>query len=106
MRFKKGQSGNPAGRPRGARNKLSEQFIAALAEDFASHGAEVIARVRTERPDQYLRVIAAILPKEVVEFDDYRTIHELSDDELRTIAFGGLKRPAQEKRALPAELSR
>jgi hypothetical protein len=32
--FEPGQSGNPAGRPKGARNKLSEVFLQALAEDF------------------------------------------------------------------------
>ena len=35
------QPGNP-GRPKGSRNKLGEDFIAAVAEDFAKHGMKAI----------------------------------------------------------------
>jgi Family of unknown function (DUF5681) len=45
-RWKPGQSGNPAGRPKGARNKLSEDFLNAFAQDFEQHGAAVIEKVR------------------------------------------------------------
>jgi hypothetical protein len=78
--FKKGEVANPAGRPKGSRNKLGEDFVKALAEDFESHGVEVIATVRAEKPDQYLKVIASLLPKEV---EIKRTsLDGLTDDEL------------------------
>ena len=32
--FKPGQSGNPRGRPKGSRHKLSERFFAELCEDW------------------------------------------------------------------------
>jgi len=64
-RIKPGEVRNPAGRPKGARSKLGEDFLKAMQEDFAAHGVTAIAKVRDEKPDQYLKVIASILPKEV-----------------------------------------
>ena len=80
--------GNP-GRPKGSRNKLSEEFLSALAADFEKHGAKVIAEVRSSRPDQYLRVIAAIVPKQLSMIDDDRSLSEMSDAELMAIASRG-----------------
>jgi hypothetical protein len=48
----------PAGRPKGARSKLSESFLKALSEDFATNGIEVIEKVRSSRPHEYLKIVA------------------------------------------------
>ncbi len=56
--YKPGQSGNPAGRQKGSRNKLGEAFVEALHDDFAKYGVAAIETVRDEKPDQYLKVIA------------------------------------------------
>ena len=74
--FKPGQGG----RPRGSRNKLGEDFINALADDFARHGAVAIERVREEKPDAYLKVIATLMPKDLNL--NVRQLDDLSDEQL------------------------
>jgi hypothetical protein len=63
--WKPGESGNPRGRPKGARNRLGESFLTALETDFNEHGTKVIEAVRVERPHEYLKVVASLLPKQV-----------------------------------------
>ena len=62
--FQKGRSGNPTGRRRGSKNKLTKTFLEILAGDFARHGAG--ARLRERDPATYLRLVASIVPKELV----------------------------------------
>ena len=61
--WKPGESGNPAGRPKGSRNKLSEEFVADA--DWCEHGAAAIQTVRETRPDVYVKVVASLLPRQV-----------------------------------------
>lgn len=63
-RFQPGQSGNPAGRPKGSRNKLSEAVICDILQDWEMHGMKAIEETRKNNPAQYLRVVAALIPKE------------------------------------------
>ncbi len=62
-RFKPGQSGNPKGRPKGARSRLSEAFLQELAEHWEQNGRDVLDQVRNNDPSTYLRVIASLIPK-------------------------------------------
>lgn len=78
--FVKGVSGNPAGKPKGARHALTENFVKALHDDFAEHGTAAIVSVRTEKPDQYLKVIASLVPKDVNL--NVNNLDEMSDAEL------------------------
>jgi hypothetical protein len=77
-----GQSGNPNGRPKGSKNKLGEDFIAALHKDFQANGKVTIEIARRTDPVQYLKVIAAVIPKEVVHRADDNFDEELTDAEL------------------------
>ena len=63
--WKPGESGNPAGRPKGSRNKLGEEFITELYNDWCQHGAAALKKVRENRPDVYVKVVASLLPREI-----------------------------------------
>ena len=80
-KFEPGKSGNPAGRPQGARSKLGEAFLEKLLADFQKHGAEAIERVRVEKPDAYLKVIASLLPRDI-NLNVADDMNDLTDDEL------------------------
>jgi hypothetical protein len=60
-----GVSGNPAGLPNGSRNRLGEQFIGDLYDDWLEHGMEALEAARRDKPADYLKVIASILPRDI-----------------------------------------
>jgi hypothetical protein len=62
--FKPGQSGNPKGRPAGARNRLGTAFLEALEADFSEHGVDAIERVWRDKPEVYIKLVADLVPKE------------------------------------------
>lgn len=78
-RFVAGNGGN-GGRPKGSRNKLGEAFLQDMHADWELHGKEAIEKVRTEKPDAYLKVVASILPRDLNV--NINPMEELSDDEL------------------------
>lgn len=81
--FKPGQSGNPAGRPKGAKQLLSEQFLSMLQEDWESHGKTAISAMRKEDPGAYVRCVASLMPKESIV--KIGPLDDLSADDLRAI---------------------
>lgn len=64
-KWKPGQSGNPLGRPQGARSKFSEAACADALADWTANGKDVLARVRATDPSAYLRVLFSIIPKDI-----------------------------------------
>jgi hypothetical protein len=80
--FQKSDGGrNGGGRRQGARNRISTAFLQALASDFQEHGEEAIKIMRIERPSEYVKVIASVLPKEF-EISHSSQLTELDDVEL------------------------
>lgn len=78
--YKPGQSGNPAGRKKGSRNKLGEAFLSELLADFEDYGAAAIADCRKEDPAAYCRIIAAIIPKELDTTDEERLLEKFLEE--------------------------
>ena len=80
-RFKSGNIGGP-GRPPGSRNALGEAFVADVYEDWTKHGEAVLAQVRIDNPGAYLRVIASLVPRDVIIQRTPNEFDNLSDAEL------------------------
>lgn len=80
--WKPGQSGNPLGRPKGSRNKLAEDFIKDLHEAWQAKGKDAIERVVAQRPHEFLKVVAGLLPKEIKIKDE---LSEFSDEQLAAL---------------------
>jgi hypothetical protein len=77
--WKPGQSGNPAGKPKG-RQHLENQFLADLAADWESNGKEAIKLARIDDPTSYVKVVASLMPKKV---DPDGALDGITRDELR-----------------------
>jgi hypothetical protein len=66
--------------PSAIRGALGKAFLTRLAADFTRHGARIFPRLRKQRQQDYLKLVAAVLPQEYrlkeVSFQD------VSDQEL------------------------
>jgi len=63
--WKPGVSANPKGRPKGTRNKLSQQFLDDLWAHWQGHGPSAIAELCDTNPYGYVKVVADLLPKDI-----------------------------------------
>jgi hypothetical protein len=77
--FKKGNPGGP-GRTVGSRNKLQHKFLSALQADFEENGEKVIKICRIERPHEYLKLIAGLMPRELLITDN--VLEDMTDEQL------------------------
>jgi hypothetical protein len=77
--FQPGQSGNPGGKPKAARNRIQGAFLNALADHFEQHGKRAIERACEDDPIGYIKAIASLMPK---QFEQAEPLDGLTDEEL------------------------
>ena len=75
--FKPGQSGNPKGRPKGSRNKLTEDFFRDLSEAWQAFGKPALMTAAWTHPVEFVRVVASLMPRELEALiEKYRDVDQ------------------------------
>ena len=77
-----GQVLNPAGRPKGSRNKLGEDFLRDMLDVWATQGKDCIERTAKEHPEKLVGIVANLLPKEFKVTDE---LSDLTDEQLAAL---------------------
>jgi hypothetical protein len=71
------------GRPAGSRNKITTHLLNVLCKDFQENGESVVRICRIEKPVEYLKIVASLLPKELQVSD--AKLGDLSDEEIASL---------------------
>ncbi len=79
-RWKPGQSGNPAGKPKGARHKLQEDFLKDVLAAWEDKGAVAIDEMIADKPGDFVKMVAGLMPKEATL--NINDTSDLTDDEI------------------------
>lgn len=62
--FKPGVSGNPAGRPKGSRNKFCKAMLQDFAEVWDRGGIEALMQLQKDKPGEFVRASLQWVPQE------------------------------------------
>jgi hypothetical protein len=82
MAFKPGESGNLAGRPKGTRNQLCEDFLKDLHELWTTQGKAILNAVAADKPEAIVNAATKLMPKDVNHFHKLDEVKNILDDEL------------------------
>jgi hypothetical protein len=79
--WKPGRSGNPAGRQKGSRNKLSQDFIEEAYAAWKAHGKDAFEHMATKEPSKFVQTIAALIPQHF-KFEHEHSVVNLTEEQI------------------------
>lgn len=82
--FKPGQSGNPAGKPKGCLNKITADLKAALLAPFDP--VEFAKWAKNKQDSYYTLIITKLLPKDLNILRRIESYNDLTDEEKISVA--------------------
>ena len=88
MPFEKGKSGNPAGRPKGKKNKVTNDVKKWLLDLFNTHSKTLETDLKDMSPKERWEIIAKILPFIVPKIQAMNAkvdLNTLTEEQLTTI---------------------
>lgn len=82
--FKPGEewTGNAKGRPKGSRNKLSEEFLSDLLVEWRENGPTALKAAALEKPVEFCKMVANLLPKQIQIKDE---LSDFTDEQLAAL---------------------
>ncbi|RYG76851.1 ABC transporter ATP-binding protein [bacterium] len=98
------RGGDGTGKGKGVRHRLSRAFLWDMLAVWEKHGRDTIERVRDEKPERFLQIVAQLVPR--TEAAEPSALEEMSDDELREALAATLNDLAESGGALVASLPR
>ncbi len=66
---------NPAGRPRGSRNKLSEAFLQDFYEVWLEEGEQALRTAARKSPARFIAVAASLIPQHFKLEHEHKALH-------------------------------
>jgi len=101
-----GQSGNPAGRPIGTRNRFSETFVSDVASIWAQHGIAALEKMVTDEPSRFAEMCSRLIPRDVqvslsarmpggLEAEDWQLTIAVLDAVKTALPNAGQRQPAE-----------
>ena len=97
--YKPGQTGNPKGRPKGSKNKLAEDFLKDVQEVWAESGITALRAAVQEKPSDFCKMVAGLVPKDVNVTADHTVTHVGEPVSATADWIAGLLRERQSKPA-------